>query len=256
MNVIIKKIVMEPENNYTDTWSAFVSILSNDIVTSDAMDDILIKAQGILSQSDRIFLAQNNDSCDLIIQKRFWLRWLIRRLLAICIELKKSYSIKKKSSEILELLMKKASLEPHLIHTLTYNFIIVLEGKILILISRIFQTLDYILSNGAILTSIKHVIFLDLEKASNYLFENDHNKFDQLEEVNLRLFGSEWKEPQLDFKNIKDPYSSQLKTVEIKLKYGHEAEILQEVSKFRIRGCVLENDFFLPKYLTINFQKF
>ena len=134
---------MEPENNYTDIWSAFVSILSNDIVTSDAMDDILIKAQGILSQSDRIFLAQNNDSCDLIIQKRFWLRWLIRRLLAICIELKKSYSIKKKSSEILELLMKKASLEPNLIHTLTYNFIIVLEGKILISISRIFQTLDY-----------------------------------------------------------------------------------------------------------------
>ena len=60
----------------------------------------------ILSQSDRIFLAQNNDSCDLIVQKRFWLRWLIRRLLAICVELKESSKVKKRACEILELIMK------------------------------------------------------------------------------------------------------------------------------------------------------
>ena len=120
---------MEPENSYTDIWSAFVSILSNDIVTSEGMDDILKKAQGILSQSDRIFLAQNNDSCDLVVQKRFWLRWLIRRLLAICVELKESLKVKKRAYEILELIVKKASSEPNLIYILTEKFIELLEGK-------------------------------------------------------------------------------------------------------------------------------
>ena len=120
---------MEPENSYTDIWSAFVSILSNDIVTSEGMDDILKKAQGILSQSDKIFIAQENDSCNLIVEKRFWLRWLIRRLLAICVELKESLKVKKRACEILELIMRKASSEPNLIYHLTENFIILLDGK-------------------------------------------------------------------------------------------------------------------------------
>ena len=120
---------MEPDNSYTDIWGAFVSILSNDIVTSEGMDDILKKAQGILSQSDKIFLTQNDDSCSLIIRKRYWLRWLIRRILAICIEQKESFKIKERSTETLKLIVKKASLDQSLLFTITDNFIIFLSGK-------------------------------------------------------------------------------------------------------------------------------
>ena len=39
---------MEHENNFIEISGAFVSILSNSVVTSEGMDDILKKAQGIL----------------------------------------------------------------------------------------------------------------------------------------------------------------------------------------------------------------
>ena len=120
---------MEHENNFIEISGAFVSILSNSVVTSEGMDDILKKAQGILSQSDQIFITQNYDSQKLKIQKRLWLRWLIRRLLAICIELKEASKIKERCRETLELIVIKASMEPSLLNAITENFIVLLEGK-------------------------------------------------------------------------------------------------------------------------------
>ena len=139
---------MEQENSYTDIWGAFVSILSNDIVTSEGMDDILKKAQGILSQSDKIFLTQIDDSCNLIIQKRYWLRWLIRRILAICIEQKESFKIKERATETLKLIVKKASLDQNLLFTITDNFIILLCGKFIALYFERIPTLCKIFPNS------------------------------------------------------------------------------------------------------------
>ena len=123
---------MEPENNFTEISGMFVSILSDSRVTSEGMDDILKKAQGILSQSHGIFITQNDDSQKLKIQKRLWVRWLIRRLLAICIEQKEALKIKERCRETLELIIKKASLDSCLLNAMTENFIVLLEGKFIV----------------------------------------------------------------------------------------------------------------------------
>ena len=120
---------MESESNLRDTWSTFVDILSNDIVQSDTMVDILKKAKGILNVTYKIFLRQNDDSTDLIIQKRFWLRWLIRRLLVLCIEHKKCPKVKEECLETFAIIMKKAIFEPCLHYTLTEHYVMLLEGK-------------------------------------------------------------------------------------------------------------------------------
>ena len=121
---------MENENNLRDTWSTFVGILSNDIVQSDAMVDILKQAKGILNVTYKIFLRQKEDSTDLIIQKRFWLRWLIRRLLVLCIEHIKCPKVKDECLETLAIIMKKAICEPSLLYTLTEHYVMLLEGKL------------------------------------------------------------------------------------------------------------------------------
>ena len=120
---------MEDEGNFRDTWSTFVSILSNDIVPCETMVEVLKKAHGILSLSDRIFLKQQNDSQNLITQKRLWLRWLIRRLLALCIEHKKGPKVIKECQEIMSLIMRKAIIEPPLLYTLTEHYTLLLERK-------------------------------------------------------------------------------------------------------------------------------
>jgi len=120
---------MEDED-FRDTWSTFVKILSNDIVTCETMVDVLKKAHHILSLSDRIFLKQNNDSQNMITQKRFWLRWLIRRLLSLCIEHKKAPKVIKECQEIMALIMRKAIIEPPLLYTLTEHYALLLEGKL------------------------------------------------------------------------------------------------------------------------------
>jgi hypothetical protein len=45
----------------------------------------------------------------------------------------------------------------------------------------------------------------------------------------LKIFGTDWAEPQLSLKELKDPYISQNKYTEITISYGYETEILQEV---------------------------
>ena len=70
-----------------------------------------------------------------------------------------------------------------------------------------------------------------MEKASLRLFlpSDDYIYIEPFDEVNLRSFGSEWKEPHFILNDNKDPYANQFKNIEISLKYGHEAEMLQEV---------------------------
>ena len=70
-----------------------------------------------------------------------------------------------------------------------------------------------------------------MEKASLGLFlpSDDDIHIVQFDEVNLRSFGSEWRESQFILNNTEDPYANQLKNIEISLKYGHEAEMLLEV---------------------------
>ena len=70
-----------------------------------------------------------------------------------------------------------------------------------------------------------------MEKASLRLFlpSDDHINIVQFDEVNLRSFGSEWRESQFILNDTEDPYANQFKNIEISLKYGHEAEMLQEV---------------------------
>lgn len=120
---------MEDEDTFRETWSTFVEILSNDMVPCETMVDVLKKATGILSLSDRIFLKQINDSLHMITQKRFWLRWLIRRLLSLCIEHKKGPKVIKICQEIMALIMTKAIIETPLLYTLTEHYVLFLEGK-------------------------------------------------------------------------------------------------------------------------------
>ena len=70
-----------------------------------------------------------------------------------------------------------------------------------------------------------------MEKASLRLFlpSDDQINIEPFNEVNLRSFGSEWREPQFILNDTKDPYANQFKNIEISLNYGHEAEMLQEV---------------------------
>ena len=70
-----------------------------------------------------------------------------------------------------------------------------------------------------------------MEKASLRLFlpSDDPIYIEPFDEVNLRSFGSEWRESQFILNNTEDPYANQFKNIEISLKYGHEAEMLQEV---------------------------
>ena len=80
-----------------------------------------------------------------------------------------------------------------------------------------------------------------MEKASLRLFlpSDDHIYIEPFDEVNLRSFGSEWRESQFILNNTEDPYANQFKNIEISLKYGHEAEMLQEViisDRLSIRG--------------------
>ena len=117
------------EHDFKDTWNVFVYILSNDIVTSEAMIDVLKKAEGILNSNPKIFLSQSNDSKQLVIQKRFWMRWLIRRLIALCIQNKGWPKVIEGCRETLELIMRKAIAEPVLLYTLIEHYVILLEGK-------------------------------------------------------------------------------------------------------------------------------
>ena len=70
-----------------------------------------------------------------------------------------------------------------------------------------------------------------MEKASLRLFlpSDDHINIEPFDEVNLRSFGSEWRESQFILNDTQDPYVNQFKNTDISLKYGHEAEMLQEV---------------------------
>ena len=82
---------------------------------------------------------------------------------------------------------------------------------------------------------------LDLEKASKTLFHapSEDSLAYILDEWNLRSFGTEWKEAQFNLEEFEDPYLGQSKHTEIKLKYGHEGEMLIEVliePKLNLRG--------------------
>ena len=79
-----------------------------------------------------IFLRQIGDSADLIMQKRFWLRWLIRRLLVLCIEHTKCPKVKEECLETLAIIMKKAIFEPCLLYTLTEHYVRLLEGMFIL----------------------------------------------------------------------------------------------------------------------------
>ena len=121
---------MEDEDQFGQARDAFVNILSSDILTGDSTTEILGKAFGILNVSHKAFLRQKNDSSDFLRCKRFWLRWLIRRLIALCIELKDCSQVKEKCIKILALIMKKAITDHSLLYTLTENYILFLSGNL------------------------------------------------------------------------------------------------------------------------------
>ena len=122
---------MEDEDQFGQARDAFVNILSSDILTGDSTTEILGKAFGILNVSHKAFLRQKNDSSDFLRCKRFWLRWLIRRLIALCIELKDWSQVKEKCIKILALIMKKAITDHSLLYTLTENYILFLSGNLI-----------------------------------------------------------------------------------------------------------------------------
>ena len=134
--LIIPCLLFEVEDcddvdNCRDTWGVFVNILSNEIFkdTCEPLIDFLKKASGFLDVSKHVFLTQSTDSRKMVIRKRFWLRWLIRRLLSLCLERKEWPKVLEGCRETLTLIMKKAIIEPNLLSTLTEQYIALLWGK-------------------------------------------------------------------------------------------------------------------------------
>ena len=159
--------------------------------------DFLKKAAGFLDISRHVFLRQLSDSRKMVIKKRYWIRWLIRRLLTLCLEKKEWPKVFEGCRETMTLIMKKAIVEPPLYSTLIEQYIVFLE---------------------------------DLGNASNILFcEPGEEYTDQQDPVKLRAFGSAWSEHNVNLEEMRDPYVDQKNSTEITLNYGHEAEMLQEV---------------------------
>ena len=106
-------------------------------------------------------MKQSTDSKKMVIKKRFWIRWLIRRLLTICLERKEWPKVLEGCRETLALIMRKAIVEPTLLRTLTEQYIALLE---------------------------------DLEEASNLLFDEEDEDTVLRDPIKLRTFGTNWME--------------------------------------------------------------
>ena len=75
------------------------------------------------------------------------------------------------------------------------------------------------------------IIILELEKISARLYiapGQDDYVYPQ-GPIKLQTFGTDWVEPQLSLKELKDPYIDQNKYTDITISCGYETGILQEV---------------------------
>ena len=124
---------VEIMKRYKNIWGLFVSILTNEVFTEAGEPESMIKflkqASGVLGNEKQVFLRQPSDPQLVIVHKRCWLRWLVRRLLALCHKLKECPTVLMECQITLSLIMKKAKEEDHqLCSILVEHYVTLLEG--------------------------------------------------------------------------------------------------------------------------------